>query len=124
MNVQHLTPILNVSNLVDSFAWFEALGWNRDWDYGDPPGFGGVSNGEHDIFLCRDGQGSRGITGTWVYVRLTSPAEIDRVYARAEKMGLTVARPPEDMPWNSREVHIRHPDGHVFRIGASIETGG
>ena len=35
MNVQHVTPILNVRDLEESFAWFEALGWSKDWDYGD-----------------------------------------------------------------------------------------
>jgi hypothetical protein len=37
-----ITPILNVSNIVDSFAWFERLGWKKGWDWGDPPTFGGV----------------------------------------------------------------------------------
>ena len=42
MNVQRVTPILNVSNLEESFAWFEKLGWKKHWDYGDPPDFGAV----------------------------------------------------------------------------------
>jgi hypothetical protein len=25
------------------------------------------------------------------------------------------------MPWGVREMHLRHPDGHVFRIGKSLE---
>ena len=25
------------------------------------------------------------------------------------------------MPWNVREMHVRHPDGHVFRIGQGLE---
>ena len=35
--------------------------------------------------------------------------------------GLDVAWPPTDMPWNVREMHVRHPDGHVFRIGKGLE---
>lgn len=27
VSVKRLTPILNVSNIVESFAWFEKLGW-------------------------------------------------------------------------------------------------
>jgi hypothetical protein len=34
---------------------------------------------------------------------------------------LDVAWPPTDMPWGVREMHLRHPDGHVFRIGKGIE---
>jgi len=26
------------------------------------------------------------------------------------------------MPWNVREMHLRHPDGHVFRISRGFET--
>jgi hypothetical protein len=31
------------------------------------------------------------------------------------------AWPPTDMPWNVREMHVRHPDGHVFRVGKGLE---
>jgi len=41
MKVERLIPILNVSNIEKSFAWFEKLGWKKDWDWGDPPDFGG-----------------------------------------------------------------------------------
>jgi catechol 2,3-dioxygenase-like lactoylglutathione lyase family enzyme len=132
MNVEHVTPILNVSSLEESFEWFEKLGWTKDWDYGDPPDFGAVRNGECDIFLCKDGQGSHGdrtpvaedsdyTKGTWIALRLPSPAAIDALHARAQQLGLTVTEPPTDKPWNMREVHIRHPDGHTLRIGALIE---
>jgi hypothetical protein len=36
MLAKGLTPILNVSNLRLSFAWFEKLGWQKSWDWGDP----------------------------------------------------------------------------------------
>ena len=74
MRVQHVSPILNVSDLEISFAWFAKLGWQKDWDYGDPPAFGSVCNGNHDIFLCRNGQG---VPGAWIYIWLESPAAVD-----------------------------------------------
>jgi hypothetical protein len=40
-----LDPILNVSDIQQSFAWFEKLGWKKLWDWGDPPTFGSVSSG-------------------------------------------------------------------------------
>ena len=55
-----ITPILNVSNLAESFAWFETLGWSKLWEWGDPPGFGAVRSGMCEIFLCENGQGGRG----------------------------------------------------------------
>ena len=55
-----LTPILNVSSIEDSFAWFEKLGWKKGWDWGTPPTFGGVCSGRCEIFLCQGAQDGRG----------------------------------------------------------------
>ena len=33
MLAKGLTPILNVSNIQESFAWFEKLGWTKGWDW-------------------------------------------------------------------------------------------
>lgn len=63
MHAKGITPILNVSDLQASFAWFEKLGWTRGWDWGSPP---------------------------------------------------------TDEPWGVREMHVRHPDGHVFRISRGM----
>jgi catechol 2,3-dioxygenase-like lactoylglutathione lyase family enzyme len=132
MNVEGLTPILNVSDLAESFAWFEKLGWKKLWDWGEPPGFGAVGNGKSEIFLCRGGQGSRGgpnpkfvgddeTGGVWMSWWLESPAAVDEAYQLAMTHGMTVTMPPTDEPWEVREFHLRHPDGHTFRVSAGIE---
>lgn len=46
MNAKGLTPILNVSDMQRSFEWFEKLGWQKGWEWGNPVGFGGVCSGE------------------------------------------------------------------------------
>jgi len=132
LNVQDVTPILNVSNLKDSFAWFERLGWQKHWEHGDPPTFGAVISESTEIFLCQGGQGSRGgpepkfvgddeTGGVWMSWWVESPAAVDEAYQLAMKHGLTVTMPPTDEPWNVREFHLRHPDGHTFRVGAGLE---
>ncbi len=123
MNVQGVIPILNISNLQESFAWFAKLGWTKRWDFGEPPDFGAVGNGTCEIFLCEDCQGCRaghGGTGTWLGWFVSTPAEVDAAYALAQQKGVTVAQPPWNTPWNMRELHVRHPDGHIFRIGAGL----
>src|SRR5258708_36787586 len=106
MKVKRLTPILNVSNIGESFAWFEKLGWQKGWDWGDPPTFGGVCSGESEIFLCQDGQGSRGgptprhlgdddTGGAWMTCGVASPAEGAAAHAPAVEQGLTVTCPPQ-----------------------------
>jgi len=129
MKVTGLTPILNVSNIEQSFQWFAKLGWSKGWDWGTPPSFGGVCAGDYEIFLCQDGQGGRGSTGrkatfgpdsdeaaekgVWMSIWVD---DVDEVHRQCLEHGIEVTWPPTNMPWNVREMHVRHPDGHVFRI--------
>lgn len=117
MNVNHLTPILNISNLEESFAWFEKLGWKKSWDWGSPPDFGAVSSGHFELFLCLDGQGGRGNAGVWMSIWVD---DVDAFHQHCLEQGLEITWPPTDMPWSVREMHVRHPDGHVFRISQGI----
>ena len=130
-----LTPILNVSDLAQSLEWFRKLGWQQAWVWGDPPRFGSVRSGICQIFLCQGAQGGRGNggvkktfgpdgdetadRGVWMSVWVD---DVDAVHRHCVEQGLDVAWPPTDMPWNVREMHVRHPDGHVFRISRSLEA--
>jgi predicted lactoylglutathione lyase len=131
MSVTAVTPILNVSDLQASFVWFAQFGWKKHWDFGDPPNFGAVISGKTEIFLCQDGQGARGgaapreawdnqAGSTWMSWWVESAEEVDAVYARAMELGVEAPWPPTDMPWNVRECHIRHPDGHTMRVSANF----
>ena len=117
-----------------SFVWFEKLGWQKAWDWGSPPTFGGVCSGNCEIFLCEGAQGGRGRSdftrtfgpdggddadrGVWMSIWVD---DVDAIHRRCVEQGLEVTWPPTDMPWNVREMHVRHPDGHVFRISKGIE---
>lgn len=134
MTAHGLSPILNVSNLQESFAWFQKLGWRKAWDWGDPPSFGCVRSGTCEIFLCENGQGGRGKSavkstfgpdgddtadkGVWMSIWVD---EVDAVYRHCLAQDLDVTWPPTDMPWGVRETHVRHPDGHVFRLSQGIK---
>jgi len=133
MNAKALTPILNVSDLQASFAWFEKLGWKKAWEWGEPPSFGVVRSGHCEVFLCEGGQGGRGNggqpftfgpegdeaadKGVWMSLWVD---DVDAIHARCIAEGLDVTWPPTDMPWHVREMHVRHPDGHVFRISRAL----
>ena len=144
MNLTAITPILNVSDVPASIAWFEKLGWRRCFTYNDggmiagsadrnqhgPAQFASVGSGECEIFQCLNGQGSRGgpspqyVTGdedtggVWMTWWVKTAAEVDAAHATAVKHGMTVARPPVNEPWGVRECQIVHPDGHTFRVSA------
>ena len=134
MHANALTPILNVSDIQQSFAWFEQLGRSKCWDWGSPPTFGAVRSGECEIFLCEGAQGGRGKgahaqtfgpggdevgdKGVWMSLWVD---DVDAVHRECLAQGLDITWPPTDMPWNVREMHVRHPDGHVFRVSQGIE---
>jgi catechol 2,3-dioxygenase-like lactoylglutathione lyase family enzyme len=135
MLAKGLTPILNVSNILESFAWFEKLGWQKAWDWGSPPTFGAVCSGEYQIFLCQDGQGGRGKSalamttgspgaesadkGVWMSIWVD---DVDAIHRECLARGIEITWPPTDMPWHVREMHVRHPDGHVFRVSKGIHV--
>jgi uncharacterized glyoxalase superfamily protein PhnB len=130
IQARHVVPILNVSNLTDSFDWFAKLGWAKSWDWcppGGPPSFGAVAAGELEMFLCLDGQGGRGRDGgiggggqgVWLSIWVDS---VDAVHAVCVREQIEILQPPRDEPWGVREMHVRHPDGHVFRISQSSHS--
>jgi uncharacterized glyoxalase superfamily protein PhnB len=47
--------------------------------------------------------------------------DVDEMHKHCVDAGLEITFPPTDMPWNVREMHLRHPDGHVFRVGRGFE---
>jgi uncharacterized glyoxalase superfamily protein PhnB len=125
MKLTHLTPILNVSDVPASLDWFEALGSERGFAWDDKggmrssePTFASIQSGEAEIFLCLDGQGARPVWMSWF---LSSREELDATYVRARELGYEIAMEPSDESWGMREFHLRHPDGHTFRV--SCESG-
>ncbi len=135
MEAKGLTPILNVSDIASTVVWFEKWGWKKLWDWGTPPTFGAVGSGkEACIFLCQGAQGGRGRgtntttfqqdgdeagdKGVWMSVWVD---DVDAMHKHCVAAGLEITFPPTDMPWNVREMHLRHPDGHVFRVGRGFE---
>lgn len=134
MEAKGLTPILNVSDFAASVAWFAKLGWENRFAYGEPPSFGAVRSGKSEIFLCEGAQGGRGRgantstfvtpedetmdTGVWMSLWVD---DVDAVHRECLAAGIEITFPPTDLPWNTREMHIRHPDGHVFRVSKGFD---
>lgn len=146
MAIKGITPVLNVSDLPKSLAWFESLGWTRGFTWNDggmiegaadrnahgDAQFGSVCAENSQIFLCHGGQGSRGTImprwpgddltdGVWMSWWIDSAQSLDDLHARALSLGYVVTMPPTNEPWGVREFHLRHPDGHMFRVGTGLE---
>lgn len=86
------------------------------------------------FFLCQGCQGGRGRgantttfqvdgdengdKGVWMSVWVP---DVDRVQQECVAAGLDITFPPTNMPWGTREMHVRHPDGHVFRVSKGMQ---
>lgn len=145
MAIKGVTPVLNVSDVPASLAWFESLGWKRGFTWNDggmiegagdrnadgDAQFGSVCADDAQIFLCRGGQGSRGTImprwpgddmtdGVWMSWWIDSVPSLDELHATAVSLGYVVTMPPTNEPWGVREFHLRHPDGHMFRVSTGL----
>ena len=124
-----------MSDIGATVAWLEKWGWNKLWDWGTPTTFGALGSGKETcIFLCKGAQGGRGRgantttfqqdgdqagdKGVWMSVWVD---DVDKMHKHCVAAGLEITFPPTDMPWNVREMHLHHPDGHVFRLSRGIE---
>lgn len=133
-SIKGITPILNVRSVPESIRWFESLGWKRDFTWNGemideaalenekgPADFGSVCADNSTIFLCEDGQGGRGETGSWMSWWIENKTVLGELYAKVQDLGYDVARELVDEPWGVREFHLRHPDGHTFRVSSGID---
>ena len=134
MKVEGITPVINVSDIAASFAWFQKWGWKKRWDWGTPPTFGAVGCDSSTVFLCLNCQGGRGKgtntttfqvegdeaadKGVWMCVFV---ADVEEVHRQCVAAGLEIMLPPTNVPWGMREMHLRHPDGHIFRVGQGLD---
>ena len=128
-HAKRVNPILNVTNIIETFAWFENLGWKRGFSWGTPPTFGSVNSGDCEISFARvpkaavaraialstfeSDDDSRADKGVWMSVWVD---DVDAIHRHCQEQGLEITWPPTDEAWGVREFHVRHPDGHVFRI--------
>jgi len=109
-------PILHVRSLRASQRYYrDALGFQIDWEHGDPPDFGAVSRGDAVLFMC---QGCQGNPGSWTMIFTPS---VDRLYQEISRKGAIIKQPPADMPWGMREMQVADPDGNVIRFGSAID---
>lgn len=149
MPIESIIPVLNVRSMNESLAWFELFGWERTFTWnengliGEGPnaktenehglaGFGGICINKATLFLCVDGQGVRGTPkpapegqpstdGNWMTWWISTKAEVDNFHKIAIANNCVVTHPPTEEPWGVYEFHLRHPDGHVFRVSCGLD---
>jgi ankyrin repeat protein len=106
-------PILNVKSVRASIDYYvHKLGFEKEWDWGDPPTFACVWRDQVRIFLCEGGQGA---PGTWISIFVQ---DVDALHEDYQRRGATIRQAPANFPWGVREMNVEDPDGHRLRLGS------
>jgi catechol 2,3-dioxygenase-like lactoylglutathione lyase family enzyme len=114
MNFHPATPILRVSSLEASVAWYTGvLGFVVD--FGNR-WFASVSRGRCTFFLC---EGDQGHPGSWAWVGV---GDVEVLLEEFLAKGAKVRQPPTNHPW-ALEMQIEDPDGNVLRFGSDPKEG-
>jgi uncharacterized glyoxalase superfamily protein PhnB len=114
--MEEAIPILHVANADNAMAWYERLGYEKEWvQRFEPssPAFVSIArHGTSRLFLSEhdDDAGGPLAIETTVYLRVR---DIDAI---ARQFDLEVV----EQSWGSREVCLTDVDGNRLRIGASI----
>ena len=111
MRFQSQVPILRVKDFPASVEHYvNALGFEKAWDWGNPPTFGCICRDEISIFLS---QGNQGQFGTWLSIFVD---DVDALYEQYKQSGANIRQPPTTFSWGMREMNIEDLDGHRLRI--------
>jgi len=106
-------PILSVKSVRASIDYYvHKLGFEKEWDWGDPPTFACVWRDQVRIFLCEGGQGA---PGTWISIFVQ---DVDALHDDYQRRGATIRQAPTNFAWGVREMNVEDLDGHRLRLGS------
>ncbi|MEU2721715.1 glyoxalase superfamily protein [Streptomyces smyrnaeus] len=108
---EEVIPILRVEDAAGAVAWYERLGFAKQWEHRFEPGFPAfveVVRGEVRLFLSEHKGDAR--PDTLVYLRVR---DVETIAAEFDLQ-------TKDAPW-AREIELHDPDGNRLRIGTPTE---
>lgn len=112
MKFDSVIPILFCSDIQKSFAYYtEELGFEKNWDWGNPADFGAVGKDGMEFFLSEQ---PRMAGRSCIAINLDN---VDEYYDFLRARRADILSAPETMEWNMREMVVRDPDGNILRFG-------
>ena len=104
---EEVVPVLYAEDAALAVAWYERLGFEKEWEHQFEPGFPwfvSVARGNVHLYLSEHKGDARPNTLIHLYV-----GDIDRI---SEEFGI----PVDEEGLAGREVHLEDPDGNRLRV--------
>jgi hypothetical protein len=107
-------PVLCVTAIEPMVAYLvDKLGFAIQGKVGDPATWASLHrNGVELMLVCGNHPAPAQDWAAYLYVR-----NVDALYAEFVARGADVLGPPQDKPYNNREIEVRLPDGRVLAFG-------
>jgi catechol 2,3-dioxygenase-like lactoylglutathione lyase family enzyme len=112
---QRVFPQLRMTSWKRSRQFYvEGLGFHVDWEHQFEPGFPVFTQLTRDglSFFLTEHAGDCQVGGAAYFV----VDDVDALYREISGRGIRLAEPPEDTPWQTREMNIIDPDGNSLRL--------
>lgn len=107
-------PVLCVSVIMPLIEYLvDKLGFALQGKAGDPPSWASLQrDGVELMLVCGDYPPPAQDWAAYLYVK-----NVDALYHEFLARGADVLKPPQDKPYNSREIEVRLPDGRLLAFG-------
>ena len=116
MKFKKAVPILYATDVSKSIAYFtEQLKFKNQWEWDSPSTFGGIYDGDVELFFCKTDQGHPGIC---ISIMVEN---VDDYYESIKDSGAIILSKPDTKEWNMREMLVECPDGHIIRFGHNTD---
>lgn len=118
---QTVIPQFRITNAERSTAFYvEGLGFEIDWEHRFEPRFPvfmQLTRSGQTIFLTEHA-GDCEVGGAAYFV----VSDVDACYRQFMARGVAAIEPPEDTPWETREMVVTDPDGNRLRFASPATT--
>jgi catechol 2,3-dioxygenase-like lactoylglutathione lyase family enzyme len=117
MSLETTVPIVSVDDLAAALDHYQgALGFKRDWTWGEPATLAGLYRDRIELQLAQ--RGKLGPPGTsHVYLRGSG---VDALFEELHAAGVEILEPIADRPYGLRDFAVLDPSGNRLDFGAPL----
>ncbi len=117
-NVAKAGPVIRVSDLEAGVKFFESIGFETTFKWGDPPFYAVMvlsDNENYGLHLHRQDNVSPDGVGLYFI-----SDDVDEIYARVQELGHSIIDPIADQPYGMRDFTMAGPDDIPVSVGKEI----